>query len=157
MDGFNGCCYTVSSKKRYIKKQGAKSIQVDEQVKTVLCNFIEHINLGVADTDTTEKTYCESEVRRVVQSFLFMRKNLSSLLVNNSSITNSNFVLKYLHSLGPTKVHDVGVKPKSTTVDELTSFLDSIESQTKLNNFCWPGSFQAAVIIKIKNCWAAHC
>ena len=41
----------------------------------------------------------------------------------------------------PTKVHDVGVKPKSTTVDELTSFLGTIESRTKLNKRCWPGSF----------------
>ena len=72
---------------------------------------------------------------------LFLHNNLGSLLVNNSSIINSNFVIKYLQSLLPTKVHNVGVKPKSTTVDKLTSFLESIESQTKLNKRCWPGSF----------------
>ena len=61
--------------------------------------------------------------------------------MNNSSIINSNFVLKYLQSLVPTKVHDVGVKPKSVTVDRLTSFFDSIEIQTKLNKRCLYGSF----------------
>ena len=41
----------------------------------------------------------------------------------------------------PTKVHDVEVKSKSVTLDELTSFFDSIEIQTKLNKRCWSGSF----------------
>ena len=124
IDSFNGCCSTVLDKKRYLQKQGAKRIPVDEQVKTVLCHFLEQNNLGVADTYTTEKASCESAVRIVVQSFLFLRKNLGSLLVNTSSIINSDFFLKSLQSLVPTKFHDVGVKPKSTTVDKLTSFLD---------------------------------
>ena len=141
IDGFNGCCSTVSAKKRNLQKQGDKRIPVYDQGKTVLCNFLEQNNLDVSDTDTTAKVYCENAVGRVVQSLLFLRKNLGSLLVNNSSIINSNFVLKYLQSLVPTKVHDVGVKPKSTTVDELASFLEYIESQTKLNKRCWPGSF----------------
>ena len=53
IDSFNGCCSTVSAKNRYLKKQGAKSIPVDEQVKTVLCHFLKQNNLGVAGTDTT--------------------------------------------------------------------------------------------------------
>ena len=156
--GFNGCCSTVSSKKRYLQNKGAKGVSVDEQVNTVLCHFLEQNNMGVADTDTTEKASCESAVGRVVQSFLFLRKNLGSLLVKNSSTINSNIVLKYLQSLVPTKVHDVGVKPKSTTVDELMSFLDSIEIQTKLNKRCWPWSFfKPLQSDKSKNHQAAHC
>ena len=139
IDGFNGCLSTVLAKKRYLQTQGAKSIPVDKQVNTVLYHFLEQNNMGVADTDTTAKASCEITVVRVVKSLLFLRKNLGSLLVNNSSIINSNFVLKYLQSLMSTKVHDVGVKPKSTTVDELTSFLDSIESQTNLIKCCWTG------------------
>ena len=107
----------------------------------MLCHFIEQNNLGVADTDTAAKASCESAVGRALQQFLFLHNNIGSLLVNNSSIINYNFVLKYLQSLVPTKFHDVGVKLKSTTVDELTSFLDFIERQTKLNKRCWPGSF----------------
>ena len=139
IDCFNGCCSTVSVKKRFPQKQGAKTIPVEEQVNTVLCRFIEQNNLGVSDKDTTAKASCEDAVGRVVQSLLFLSKNLGSLLVNNYSIINSNFVLKYLQSLVPTKVHDFGVKLKSTTVEKLTSFLDSVESQTKLNKRCWPG------------------
>ena len=107
----------------------------------MLYHFLEKKNLSVSDTDTTAKASCESAVGRVVQSLMYLRKNLVSLLVNNSSIINSNFILKSLQSLVPTKVHDVGVKMKSTTVDKLTPFLDFIESQTKLNKRCWPGSF----------------
>ena len=99
IDGFNECCSTISSKKRYLQKQGSKSILVDEKVKTGLCHFMEQNNLGVADTDTTSKAYCESAVGRVVQSLLFLRNNIGSLLFNNSSIINSNFILKYLQSL----------------------------------------------------------
>ena len=116
----------LSAKKRYLPKQREKRITVDEQVKTVMCNFLEQKNCGVADTDTKAKAPCESAVRREVQNFLYLSKNIGSLLVNNSSIINSNFVLKYLQSFVPTKVHDIGFKPKSTTVDELMSFLDSI-------------------------------
>ena len=76
IDGFNGFCSIVSAKKRYIKKQGAKRIPVDEQVKTVLCHFLEQKNLGVADTDTTSKSSCEREMGIVVQSLLFQRNNL---------------------------------------------------------------------------------
>ena len=112
IDGFNGCCSTVSSKKRYLQKQGAKRIPFDEKVKTVLCHFLEQNNMGVADTDTTAKVSCESAVGRVFQSLLFLRKNLGSMLVNNSSIIYSNFVLKYIQSLVPTKVHNVEVKLK---------------------------------------------
>ena len=126
IDGFNGCCSTVLAKKRYLFNQGAKRISFDEQVKTVLCYFLEQNILGVANTDTTAKAFCESTVIRVVKLFMFLRNNLGSLLVNNSSINNYNLVLKSIQSLVTTKVHDVGVKPKSTTVDELMSFLDSI-------------------------------
>ena len=112
IDGFNGCCSTVSAKKRYLQKQGAKKILFDEQVNNVLCHFLEQNNMGVADTYTTEKASCESAVGRVVQSLLFLRKNIGSMLVNNSSIIYSNFVLKYIQSLVPTKVHNVEVKLK---------------------------------------------
>ena len=107
IDGFNEGCSTVLAKKRYRQNQGAKRILVYEQVKNVLCHFLEQKNLGVADTDTTAKASYEIAVGRVVQSLLFLHKNLGSLLVNNSSIIISNFVLKYLLSLVPKKVHDV--------------------------------------------------
>ena len=105
----------------------------------MLCHFIEQNNLGVADIDTTARASCESAVGRVVKLLMFLRKNICSMLVKNSSIINYNFGLKYLQYLVPTKFHDIGVKPKSTTVEKMTSFLDSIESQTKLNKRCWPG------------------
>ena len=72
IDGFNGCCSTVSAKKRFPQKQGAKTSPVDEQVNTVLCRFIEQNNLGVSETDKTAKAFCEDAVVRVVQS---LRRN----------------------------------------------------------------------------------
>ena len=98
-------------------------------------------NMVVASTDTAAQASCESTLVRVAQSLLFLWNNLGSLLVKNSSIANSNFFLKYLQSLVQTKVHDVGVKPKSTTVEELTYLLDSIKRHTKFNKRCWTGSF----------------
>ena len=76
IDGFNGCCSTVSAKKRNLQKQGDKRIPVYDQGKTVLCNFLEQKTLGVVDTDTTENESCESLVGRFIQSLLFLRKNL---------------------------------------------------------------------------------
>ena len=94
IQGFSNCS-TYADKKRHLVSLGSKKIPVDEQVKALLCHFLEEQKLGYVSSDTTAKTACHNAAHRVVQSLLFLRKNIASIRINNESIISSR------HDNGP--------------------------------------------------------
>ena len=140
LEGFNNCP-TFAEKRRYLTQMGSKRITVDEQVKALVCHFLKEHKLGVIESDTTAMITCKSAVQKVVQRLLFVRKHLGSLRVNNESVISNNVLFSQLQFCVSTSIKDIGIKTKSTTVAELTQFLESIEKESKLNKRCWPGTF----------------
>ena len=127
--------------KRSILHNVDQKNSADQQVKAILCHFLKKQKLGVIGSDVAAVDSCKSAVQRVVQLLLFVRKHLGSLRINNESILRNNEVLSQLQFCVSTSIHEIGSRPRSTTVDALTQFLESNKKESKSNKRCWPGTF----------------
>lgn len=140
LEGFQNCS-SSSEKKLYLQNKGSNKITLDEQVNILMCSCLEINGLGYTLDDVSTKVTITNAIGRVCQSLLVFRKHINSLTVNNATTIKSNYVLKHIESLVPTKVNEIGAKRKRSTVEELRQFLASVSDQSKLNKRCWPGYF----------------